>query len=249
MPRLPISSDFPSSLTLSIVPPPLNSAMPKDPVNILILLHGLGDIHTPFASFARQLNLPETAAISLCGLSPIPPFFTGSDAPAFHWGDDILVDESKGEVDLDAGYERAIQVLNRDVVTVLIEQCGFRERNIIWFGFGQGAMAALGVATSLDHEREFGGVVSIGGRLATNTKKVAGKGRTSILVCGGSRSTQVTRSAVDKLKSAFMDVEYVKWSKGEDSMPRNKEEMMPIMKFFARRLQSRAGVPEGAIEV
>ena len=66
---------------------------------------------------------------------------------------------------------------------------------------------------------------------------------------GGSRSTQVTRSAVDGLKRRFGDLEYVKWEKGEDSMPRSREEMLPIMKFFARRLRSRAGVPEGAMEI
>jgi hypothetical protein len=32
-------------------------------------------------------------------------------------------------------------------------------------------------------------------------------------------------------------------------MPRSREEMLPIMRFFARRLRSRGGVPEGAVEV
>ncbi len=35
----------------------------------------------------------------------------------------------------------------------------------------------------------------------------------------------------------------------QDSMPRSREEMLPIMRFFARRLRSRGGVPEGAVEV
>lgn len=51
------------------------------------------------------------------------------------------------------------------------------------------------------------------------------------------------------MRERFQDVEYVKWAKSEDSMPRSREEMLPIMKFFARRLRSRAGVPEGAVEV
>ncbi|CAL3973800.1 unnamed protein product, partial [Diplocarpon coronariae] len=36
-PRLPTSSDFPPSITLSLIPPP----SVKPPLNTLILLHGL----------------------------------------------------------------------------------------------------------------------------------------------------------------------------------------------------------------
>ena len=97
---------------------------------------------------------------------------------------------------------------------------------------------------------EFGGVISIGGRLPTSSPAGGdGKSKTPILVCGGSRSAQVTRSALDALRNRFADVQYVKWSKADDSMPVNREEMLPIMKFLARRLLSRAGVPADAVEV
>ena len=46
-----------------------------------------------------------------------------------------------------------------------------------------------------------------------------------------------------------MHVEYHKWDRAGDGMPRNRDEMLPIMRFFARRLRSRKGVPEGSIEV
>jgi hypothetical protein len=32
-------------------------------------------------------------------------------------------------------------------------------------------------------------------------------------------------------------------------MPSNRDEMMPIMQFLARRLRSRKGVVEGAVEI
>jgi len=110
-------------------------------------------------------------------------------------------------------------------------------------------MAALHVVSS--SEEEFGGVVSVGGRLPSSSPSggTGGKVKTPILVLGGSKHSQVTRSAVDGLKSRFAEVEYVKWGKSEDSMPGNREEMLPIMRFLARRLRSRAGVPEGAVEV
>jgi predicted esterase len=220
--RLPIKADFPSSLTLDIIPPSSGQA-----INILILLHGLGDTNKSFSQLGKNLNLPETACLSIQGPNPIPPIFTGSDLPAFHWGDDVLVDERQGEIELDAGFQKIEKIILDDVVKgALMQKCRFPARNILFLGFGQGGMVALHIASSAS-DLEFGGVVSI----------------------GGSRSTQVTRSAVDGLKRRFGDIEYVKWEKGEDSMPRSREEMLPIMKFFARRLRSRAGVPEEAMEI
>lgn len=130
----------------------------------------------------------------------------------------------------------------------LVERCGYQPRDVMILGFGQGAMVALQLA-ALKPEMEFGGIIAIGGRLPSLASGAGGKAKTPVLVLGGSRSTQVTRSAVDVLKARFGEVEYVKWVKAGDSMPANREEMVPIMQFFARRLKSRAGVPEGAVEL
>lgn len=160
----------------------------------------------------------------------------------------MLFDERQGEIELDAGFETSRRMV-KEMTDVLVGTCGYPSRNIVFYGFGQGAMAALAAAATADVE--FGGVVSIGGRLPTSIS-VSSKGKkskTPVLVCGGSKSSQVTRSAVDGLKGAFGDVEYVKWEKGDDGMPKSREEMVPVMRFFARRLRSRAGVPEGAVEV
>lgn len=166
--------------------------------------------------------------------------------PAFHWGDDVLVDEARGDIEFDAGFGTVEKVFGEVIKGVLMEKCGYPARNIVFLGFGQGGMAALHIASSF--AEEFGGVVSIGGRLPSSSKS-GSKSKTPVLVCGGSRSGQVTKSAIERLKERFVDVEYVKWAKNEDSMPKSREEMLPVMKFFARRLRSRAGVPEGAVEV
>jgi len=243
LPKPPTNEDLPSSITLDIIPSPAF----KPPVNVLILLHGLGDTNASFTSLARQLNLPETTCISICGPTPIPPLFTGSDRPAFCWGDDVLVDERTGEVDVEGGgFSKSLKMLG-EVVTGL-EKGGWRKRQVLFLGFGQGGMAALSVASSLSSTEEYGGVISIGGKFPSSSTS-SGKARTPILVLGGSRSTQVTRGSVDGLKERFSNVEYVKWEKADDSMPRSREEMLPIMKFFARRLGSRSGVPNGAVEV
>lgn len=239
--RLPTKADFPSTLTFDIIPPPFNKA----PLNILILLHGLGDSQTSFARLASQLNLRDTACLALRGPNPIPPIFTGSDAPAFHWADDVLFDEGKGAIDLDGGFKTAERALGE--VVEGLRACGFGERGVLWLGFGQGGMAAMHFLCA-SSSWEFGGVVSIGGKLPSSSA-AATKSKTPVLLLGGSRSTEVTRSAVDAVKASFADVEYVKWDKREDSMPGSRDEMWPIMKFFARRLKSRAGVPEGAVEL
>jgi len=256
-PRLPTPSDFPPNLTLSITPPP--SSTP--PINVLILLHGLGDTNQPFTRLAENLNLSETACISLQGPNPIPPLFIGDHVKsAFHWGDDVLVDESKGEIDMDAGFEVSRKVLMDIVVgEVLVGKCGFPRRNILFYGFGQGGMAALkAVASSFlssssspQTDHEYAGIISIGACLppSFSTSSSSPKNKTPVLILAGSRSTQVTKDRVDKLKTVFEFVEYVRWSKYEDSMPRSREEMLPVMKFFARRLRSVAGVPEGAVEI
>jgi predicted esterase len=245
LPRLPTKSDFPPSIHLDIITPPYNHT----PLNILLLLHGLGDTETPFATLGRALNLPYTACISIRAPSPIPALFTGSDALSFYWGDDILFNQSTGEIDLDAGFAKSTAVLWEQVVNgVLVEKCGYGPRDVMVLGFGQGAMVALQLATSKP-EMEFGGVVAIGGRLPSSSSGAGSKAKTPVLVLGGSKSTQVTRSAVDVLMARFGEVEYVKWAKAGDGMPANREEMVPIMRFFARRLKSRAGVPEEAVEV
>lgn len=238
--RLPNPSDFSSTLHLSITPPPRSSPHPS---NILILLHGLGDTSSSFTTLAQQLCLPETTCISLQAPTPLP-----FDLGGFHWGDDIQFDSATGEMDMDAGFEKAVGVLKKDIIEDgLIGNCGYKAREILFFGFGQGAMAALATAVATS-EQDFGGIISIGGPLPGSS--TGGKGvKTPVLVLGGSSRTMITRSSLDRLKACFESVEYHKWDRGEDGMPRSREEMLPVMRFLARRLRSWQGVPEGSVEV
>lgn len=162
----------------------------------------------------------------------------------------MLFDEDRGELDLDSGFERCrTMVLDSVITSVLVGKCAYPPRHILFLGFGQGGMAALSLCSSAS-DLEFGGVISIAGRLPRSARKeTETKCKTPVLLLGGSRSSEVTSSRVREVRERFQDVEYVKWAKSEDSMPRSREEMLPIMKFFARRLRSRAGVPEGAVEV
>ena len=237
--RLPNQADFPTSLVLSITPPPAGS--PRT-TNVLILLHGLGDNSAPFTNLGKQLALPETTCISLQAPTPLP-FELGG----FLWGDDVTFDQTSGQMDYDTGFTKAVKIIKQDIIEDgLVRNCGYKPREIMLFGFGQGAMAALATAAAM--AEELGGIVAIGGPLPSSITS-ARSVKTPVLVLGGSSSTLINRTALDRLKTVFQDVEYRKWNRAGDGMPRNRDEMLPIMRFFARRLKSRVGVPEGSVEI
>lgn len=239
--RAPVAADFPSTVTLHIVPPP--AAQP--PTNILVLLHGLGGDAEPFARLARQMALPETLCLALQAPAPLP-FGLGG----FHWGDDIVFDQATGVMDPDVGCARASAMLSETIIkSILVDKCGYRLRNILCFGFGQGATVALTAVATPDVE--LAGVVSIGGPLPAGVVQQprAVKHKTPIVALGGSSRSLLTTSAIRNIKNVFESVQTTTWQRPGDGMPTNRDEMLPIMTFFARRLRSRAGVPDGAVEL
>lgn len=162
------------------------------------------------------------------------------------------------------GLETARKVLMDVVVEeVLIGKCGYPRKNILFFGYGQGGMAALyavaatptsssqSASGSQDISSSFGGIISIGACLPSSysVPPSSFKNRTPTLILGGSRSSNVTQDKLKKIKALYQEVEYVKWSKSHDAMPACREELLPIMSFFGRKLKSVSGVPEGALEV
>lgn len=236
--RLPTSDDFPKTVKLDIVPPPNN-----DPAtNILLLLHGLGDTQHSFTKLAQQLNLPETACISLRGPKAL------LDLEGAHWGDDIIFDSSNGGLDADAGLKESTELLKVLINEVLVGKCGYEAREVMMFGFGQGGMAALSTAVAL-HPTSLAGIISIGAGLPSSSPTaLVSKCATPILICAGT-SGAVTSTTEDQLKRVFEHVQVSRYRRAGDGMPSNRDEMMPVMQFFARRLRSRRGVPEGSVEV
>lgn len=92
------------------------------------------------------------------------------------------------------------------------------------------------------------GILKREGEAATPKPKAATKAKTPLLLLTGSKGA-ITQTPLRRVKDVFANVEYVRWSKSEDSMPASRDEMLPIMRFWGRRLRSRAGVPEGAVEL
>ncbi|KAF2166357.1 hypothetical protein M409DRAFT_23548 [Zasmidium cellare ATCC 36951] len=239
MGRLPKTDDFPDSVKLNIVPPPKNDP----PTNILLLLHGLGDTAAPFTVLGGQLNLPETCCFSLQGPATL------LDLEGFHWGDDIIFDSTNGGLDSDAGFNKTNEILKSVVQDVLVGKCGYREREVLILGFGQGGMAALNYAAT-HTPSELSGIISIGSGLPSSAPaSLTPKLPTPVLICAGASQSAVTSSSEDKLKRVFEHVEIKRYRRPGDSMPSNRDEMLPVMRFLSRRLRSMKGVPDGTVEI
>ncbi|OTB05875.1 hypothetical protein M426DRAFT_319563 [Hypoxylon sp. CI-4A] len=260
--RIPKPEDFhhlSPSLTVSLIFP----EVPETTTAILILFHGLGDSEKSFATFAKNMNLPGVLSISVRGVSPLPPSLLGlPDSEAsrptshFHWGDDLSLSPSTGELDPDPGFSKSENlVLGKLIRETLVEKYGWETNDILLFGFGQGGSLALGLPSKVRQGERvvdvtegdgatgatFKGVISIGGPLPTSmipTLSAREKSRTPVLICHGRSSEFVDEEAMDSLKKEFVDVREVKWKKSDDSMPKNKDEMLPIMQFFAERLRA-----------
>ncbi|KAL6700116.1 hypothetical protein J3F84DRAFT_362755 [Trichoderma pleuroticola] len=251
-PRIPTEADF--SPISSILPHKLHfPSPPESTTSILILFHGLGDHELPFATFARNMSLPGVLAISVRGPAPLPAAFAPDAAGRhFHWGDDLSVDTNTGDLDPDPGFDRASRlVMHKLVKDTLVGRCGWEMGDIMFFGFGQGASLALGLASRLRSverivdvsdgdeatRNKIGktckGVVSIGGPLPQSmvpSLSSREKSDTPVLVC------QLSEDEVDAVKREFKHVRVVNWKRKDVAMPRDRDEMFPIMKFIADQL-------------
>ena len=246
---MPVSlpKDLPSALKPVLHPESPNLA---SIANIVVFLPGLGDTAANFSSFPRALNLPSTLTLTLQAPIPIPLPDAGT-----HWGDDLVLDTSTGTIDANGvSFNTSTKLLAEDVINnILIKKCGFKPREIMIFGYGQGASVAL--ATSLHptlSELELGGIIAIGGLLPLSQPNAnQSKSRTAVLLLGGMKGvlTKESGSAARRTQEMFTSVETHQWKKQSDHMPSNREEATPMMAFFARRLRSRQGVPNGAVEI
>ena len=215
------------------------------------------------------MNLPETACVSVRGPKAL------LDLEGAHWGDDIIFDSTTGGLDADSGLRESTELLRIVIKETLLEKCGYAPRDIVVFGFGQGGMVALSTArkslgfsptrvrtltillivaiqsSAADATSgELGGIISIGAALPSEAPAgLVSKCKTPVLVCAGQDRSVVTSTAEDKLKRLFEFIEIKRYRKSGDSMPSNRDEMMPIMQFFSRRLKSMKGVPTGSVEI
>ncbi|WQF86522.1 Putative phospholipase/carboxylesterase/thioesterase, alpha/Beta hydrolase [Colletotrichum destructivum] len=189
---------------------------------------------------------------------------TPAGAGHFHWGDDITFDPSADSLSPDPGFSRSSAlVVDRLIRDTLVSRCGWDLADIILFGFGQGGSLALGIASQLrlgprivdvtnaadapapsrpkrggnphSDENTLKGVVSIGGPLPQSmVPSVSARSKCKTKAC----LVQLDDDAFDVVKEEFLDVRLVKWKRKDVAMPRDRDEMFPLMKFFAECLKS-----------
>ena len=113
--------------------------------NLLVLLHGLGDMPRPFAKLAERLALPQTSALALRAPLPLP---AGLDGFAWHEAFEIdgdLIQPNTGERRRTGSLASATRTRLRSLVR-LLGQHGWPRRRLFLFGFAQGGTAALDFA-------------------------------------------------------------------------------------------------------
>ena len=133
-----------------------------DAPNLLLLLHGLGDAPSAFASFAAKLALPETSALALNAPLPLPHALPGRMWCESFERDGSLIDGTRrGEMRRQTSLERETRVRLASLLRLLTSSCGWPRERIFLFGFAQGGGAALDVISHLPlADGRLGGVVS-----------------------------------------------------------------------------------------
>ncbi|GLB44176.1 putative phospholipase Carboxylesterase [Lyophyllum shimeji] len=227
--------------------------------NLLILLHGLGDTHTPFFKLGRQLKLPQTAVLALRAPEKIPYLYEES----YQWYNSF---DQLGEMIDRPNPSPALDLLTK-VMKHLVDDCSWPPYRVHFFGFAQGGSVAaeFGLAWWKEHllaqQREagnanattgtnvlggtLGSIVSISGPLLSYPT-LSKKSPTPVLVLHNPEAeTALPPGAIDAYKKGYEHVATKTIS--DPGMPSSKASWEPIMEFWSRHLGRRK--VEGLYEV
>ena len=201
--------------------------------NLLVLLHGLGDTHAPFAKLGKSLKLPQTAVLALRAPTPVP--FLYEDAwqwfPAF---------DGLGAPLTQPDPTPAITYLTT-ALDHLTGPCAWPADRIHLFGFAQGGTAALELAVSQwsKHTIALASVVSVSGALLSYPTLSAAC-TTPVLMAHRPPPAEsaLPPTALSVLKRTF-GVTESRMSSAREGMPIGREEWEPIMRFWSQRLSRR----------
>ncbi|KAF9086281.1 hypothetical protein BGX23_009008 [Mortierella sp. AD031] len=225
--------------------------------NLVVFFHGLGDkIEPNFVKLAQSLQLPQTAAVCIQAPTPVPYL----EEEGYQWFPSF--NNFTGELLGPESPERLLQVkqlIRPELVKFLkhcVDYCGFNSRNIVLFGFSQGAEIALDLAA-------FGGmnlkaVISIAGYFmeeSQNSPAAVSPLTTKVMVVQGDKdASRTVKEAKERMKS----IQRV-FGKGNveqrivpgmgHGMPRDEPGWRPLMEFFANNLEHRQIALENMADV
>ncbi|KAI0037092.1 hypothetical protein K488DRAFT_39890 [Vararia minispora EC-137] len=206
--------------------------------NLLILLHGLGDTHLPFAKLGRSLNLPQTAMLALRAPERIPYLYED----AYQWYESF---DPLGALIASPNPTKGLDYMSA-VLQHLTKDCGWPPRRIHVYGFAQGGSVATESALKwwCQHSQmsdtldALGSTVSIAGPLLSYPT-ITCPCPTPILVFSRPppASAAMPNKALAAFRKGFEKVTEVK--KPGDGMPHSKEDWEPIMRFWSEQLGRR----------
>ena len=226
---------FTSSISMRIIPPDVDEEVTYAD-RCFIFLANSTDTEDAVESLAFSLRklYMNSAFILLLGPRPLSPNSRGShlaDTRDF-WDRDFLNPD---------------RIILEDIIKHgLMEHCHFQSRDIVLLGDFQGGTMALTIAALWDGI-EFGGVVSIGGPLPSDTNLPSiTKAKTPALIVGGELGAFSVPNSLQKIKETFICVDTDIKPKVDDAIP-SKKAIRPLLDFLAHRLRREEWIKQAVI--
>ena len=228
--------------------------------NLLIFLHGAGDTHEMFDRLGQQMNLPQTATLSISASMQMEvgkenhgfvqlPFGLG-----FTWFEEMDY-QVTGDV-LQPCDSRRVSSLDHAVrlVTALLDSLTktYIPERVFLFGFSSGACLAMETCRAWHESGKLplGGAICVRGGIRTKSKsehkKVANHATDVLIMSGTDDATYSVSVAKSESRRHYTDPSkvtvHVQKEKGHE-MISSKEEMKVVMKFLSTRLVRRTTMP------
>ena len=228
--------------------------------NLLIFLHGAGDTHVVFDRLGEQMNLPQTATLSIDASMQMDvdnedhgfvelPFglgFTWFEEMDYQLTGDVLQPYDSRRVSSLAHAVRLVSALLDSLTKTYIPE------RVFLFGFSSGGCLAMESCRAW-HEcgkLPLGGAICVRGGIRTKSKserKKTANHATDVLIMSGSDDvTYSVNMAKNESRRHYPDpskvVVHVQQGKGHE-MISGKEEMQVVMNFLSKRLVRRTTMP------
>jgi predicted esterase len=228
------------------------SSKDKIDANLLILFHGLGDTMLNFSGFAKNLNLPQTACLTI--QAPLEFLDLG-----FMWYN--AFDENGEAIEYDELKLCEMSLIRENLIifiNVLHEKYGWPFDTMFFFGFCQGATVAIDLILNWNKSR-FGGCVAVSDSVLEEYMKTHQKTKNlspplPLLITHGKNELEIP---LKKAKEKFQficdqlkgeEIEFKVYNKGNE-MPKQKDEVYDMMKFFSNYLHKRSPTLEKQTDV
>lgn len=178
--------------------------------NLLVLLHGSGGTHKDFATFARRLELPQTAFLALTGPIKLPEALAIGSLwfQIFDETDFCLLtpgDKKRAET------LESTKTLLEEMIQALCSHCGWHRSKIFLFGYADGGTTVLNFAVNSCGPARLGGAISISGSMLGEYLPAGGrplweeckKDCTPVLITYGTRAPEADQKDIIRTKRVF----------------------------------------------